>query len=211
MDADQPSKAEGHYGIAENGVLVPEVVSLGDTLQVGRFEVTRAQFQAFDDNYAVPDGTGDYPANGISADRAEAYVDWLSETTGQSYRLPTADELKMLQSKRSGSAENTPAYWAGFTPTPDEYDRLRARLDRHPVDDLLMPVGSRPPGYGNVDSGESLAPLVYDAAGNVAEWATGENGTEASGPSALTLKDTHAEEAPEVPVRVTGIRVVLEE
>ncbi len=209
MESDTPERSGGRVGASTGGVLIPEVVALGDTMQVGRFEVTRAQFQAFDESYTVPEGTGDYPANGVSADRAQAYVEWLSETTGQSYRLPTTGELKALRAKRSGSAENTPAYWAGFTPTPDEYERLRTRLERHPIDALLMPVGSRPPGHGNADAGESLTPLVYDVGGNVAEWATGENGPEASGPSALTLKDVHAEAEPTAPLRATGLRVVL--
>ena len=203
---DEPAQVDGQYGEMANGTLVPETVTIGDTLTVGRFEVTRAQFQAYDSEYEVPSGTVNYPANGISPEEAEAYFEWLSEQTGRDYRLPTAKELTALKKARGGSAENTPAYWAGFTPNPDEYRRLRTRLEQHSTDALLMPVGSRPPGHGEDGSG----PLVYDVDGNVAEWARTDDGLRAENASALTLKDPKAESAPDVPRRVTGLRVVLD-
>jgi dienelactone hydrolase len=202
--AAPPARTDGHYGVEVGGTLAPETVTLGDTLTVGRFEVTRAQFRAFDPDYAVPPGTADYPAHGVSAERAQAYVAWLSEQTGRSYRLPTAAELEALKEARAGSAENTPAHWAGFAPTPDEYRRLRARLTRQPTDALLMPVGSRPPGHGEGGRG----PLVYDVDGNVAEWARTDDGLRPQNASALTRNDPKAETAPDVPARVVGLRVV---
>ena len=177
---------------------------LGDTLTVSRFEVTRAQFRAFAADYDAPKGTADYPANALSADRAQAYVDWLSEQTGQKYRLPTADELAALREARGGPDENTPAHWAGFSPNPDEYRRLRARLDQHPTDALLMPVGSRPAGHGD----DGVGPLLYDVDGNVAEWARTDDGHQPENASVLTLKAPRAENAPEGPRWVTGLRVV---
>ena len=204
--ADQPATVNGQYGTQVNGTLAPETVTLSDTLTVGRFEVTRAQFQAFEDAYDVPSGTANYPAHGISAEQAQAYVAWLSEQTGRSYRLPTADELKALQAARTGPSENTPAYWAGFSPNVDEYRRLRARLEAHPTDALLMPVGSRPPGHGPDGAG----PLVYDVDGNVAEWTRTDDGWDARGASALTQKNDKADQSPGVPARMTGIRVILE-
>ena len=204
--ADGPSRTDGHYGSEVNGTLAPETVTLGDTLTVGRFEVTRAQFRAFDPDYAVPPGTADHPANDISPGQARAYVEWLSEQTARSYHLPTAAELEALREARAGAAENTPAHWAGFTPTPDEYRRLRARLEQQPTDALLMPVGDRPPGHGEGGSG----PLVYDVDGNVAEWARTDDGLRAVNGSVLTLTNPKAEAAPDVPARVTGLRVVIE-
>jgi hypothetical protein len=203
---DAPATANGRYGEIVNGTLVPETVPLNDTMAVGRFEVTRAQFQAFDDTYEVPPGTADHPAHGLSAEQARAYVAWLREQTGRDYRLPTTGELKTLKNTRSGPSENTPAYWGGFSPNPDEYRRLRARLDRQPTDALLMPVGSRPPGHGENGGG----PLLYDVDGNVAEWATTDDGLRAVNGSALTLTDPKADEPPEVPLRAKGIRVVLD-
>ena len=203
----QAARTDGRYGISVNGPLAPETVTLGDTLTVGRFEVTRAQFHAFDDSYAVPTGTANYPANDVSRAQAEAYVAWLREQTDRSYRLPTEAELKALTTQRSGASENTPAYWADATPTPDEYERLRTRLSAQPVDDLLMPVGSRPPGHG----ADGTGPLVYDVGGNVAEWATADDDVRAMNGSALTLNDAKAASAPDVPTAFVGLRVVLDE
>jgi dienelactone hydrolase len=204
--AETPARTDGRFGERVNGTLVPETVPVADTLTVGRFEVTRAQFQAFEEDYEVPSGTADYPAHGISAEQAEAYVGWLGEQTGRNYRLPTAAELEALKKARSGPSENTPAYWAGFSPNLDEYRRLRPRLEAQSTDALLMPVGSRPPGHGEGGSG----PLVYDVDGNVAEWARADDGLEARTASALTRKDDKAETEPSVPPRVTGLRVVLD-
>ncbi|MFP4228884.1 MAG: prolyl oligopeptidase family serine peptidase, partial [Salinivenus sp.] len=203
---DGPATTDGRYGERINGTLVPETVPLNDTLAVGRFEVTQAQFRAYDADYDGATDAADYPAHDLSADQAEAYVDWLREQTGRDYRLPTQGELEMLKEKRGGPSENTPAYWAGFQPTPDEYDRLRARLEQQPLDALLMRVGSRPPGHGPDGDG----PLVYDVDGNVAEWATTEDGLAPQNGSALTLKDPKADDAPSAPRRVTGLRVVLD-
>lgn len=202
----QPTAAatDGRYGVRINGILAPETVTLGDSLTVGRFEVTQAQYQAYAGEGAVSDETANRPAHGLTQDEAQAYVDWLSEETGRSYRLPTKSELEALAKARSGSSENTPAHWAGFTPTPDEMEALQDRLLRQPADVLRMPVGSRPPGHGDNGAG----PLLYDVGGNVAEWAS-----DADRPlngSAVTLKDAKAENAPDVPAGFTGMRVVLD-
>ncbi|MFO8098259.1 MAG: prolyl oligopeptidase family serine peptidase [Salinibacter sp.] len=201
-----PATTDGRYGDRVNGTLAPETVPLNDTLAVGRFEVTQAQFRAFASDYeGVPDAP-DHPAHGLSAEQAEAYVEWLREETGRDYRLPTKEELEMLKGKRGGPSENTPAYWAGFQPTPDEYQRLRTRLEQQPLDALLMPVGSRPPGHGADGNG----PLVYDVDGNVAEWATTDDGLEAQNGSILTFADPKADDTLPAPRRVTGLRVVLD-
>jgi hypothetical protein len=200
-----PATTDGRYGEMVNGTLAPETVPLNDTLAVGRFEVTQAQFRTFASDYEGISNAPDHPAHGLSAEQAQAYVEWLREETGRNYRLPTADELEHLAETRSGSSENTPAYWAGFVPNPDEYERLRTRLDQQPLSALLMPVGSRPPGHGPTGDG----PLVYDVGGNVAEWATSDDGPKAQNGSALTLTDPKAETDPTPPLRVTGLRVVL--
>ena len=201
-----PATTDGRYGRSVNGTLAPETVPLNDTLAVGRFEVTQAQFHAFDADYEMTPGTADHPAHGLSAEQAQAYVEWLEEQTGRAYRLPTTAELDLLAEKRSGPSENTPAYWAGFSPNPDEYQRLRTRLEQQPLDALLMPVGSRPAGHGPDGEG----PLVYDVDGNVAEWATADDGPRPYNGSVLTFTDPKAENPRPAPRRVTGLRVVLD-
>ena len=200
------ARTDGHYGTDVRGVLAPETVTLGDTLDVGRFEVTRAQFQAFRPSYDVRPGTEDYPASGLSFEDAQAYVQWLSDTTGTAYRLPTQAELKALRSL-AGTSENNLAYWAGYTPTPDERAMLEAGLQKATPDDLLMEVGRRPAKRTEDDA----TPLVFDVDGNVAEWATGEDGSGvATNASAVTVRDAKATEEAAPPSPYIGLRVVRE-
>jgi dipeptidyl aminopeptidase/acylaminoacyl peptidase/formylglycine-generating enzyme required for sulfatase activity len=141
---------------------IPEVVRRGD-LEIGRFEVTRAQFAAFDKNYRVDRGSENYPANGITFDQAKAYAEWLSKLTGQSWRVPDENELSSMLNKKEG--ENTLDYWAGYAPNPDDTARLREKLKELPGSaPLLKPVGTFP------GQGQGKEDLVFDLGGNAAEW-----------------------------------------
>lgn len=196
----------GRYGVMTNGALVPEMAEFGDSLMVSRFEVTRAQYQAFQADYAVDPTTGNHPANGLSAEHAEAYVAWLRQHTGLDVRLPTAHEMKRLR-QAAGSAENNLTHWVGHTPTPDEMPRIQARLHAHAPDDVLMPVGSRPPGH----AGDDQAPLLFDLDGNVAEWARAEDDTlRPMNSSAVTVHDPQAAVQSSPPAAFVGLRVVMD-
>ncbi len=160
------ARTGGEYGSAFAGkgkpVLIPEVVKRGD-VEVGRFEVTRAQFAGFDKNYKMEPGTGDYPANGVTFDQAKAYTEWLSKLTGQSWRLPMEKEAAGWYEKKDG--ENTLDYWAGYPPNPDDSARLRKKIaELGGGAPLLKPVGSFP---GQGQEGQEPA---FDLGGNVAEW-----------------------------------------
>jgi len=162
-------KSGADYGAMENGVLVPEVVKRGD-LEIGRFEVTRAQFAAFDKSYKVDPGTENYPANGIAFEQAKAYCEWLSKKTGQTYRLPNEKEVESLYKPRSG--ENTLDYWAGYALNPADAQRLDEKIKLLPGNaPLLREVGSFS------GAGEEGEQLVFDLDGNVAEWAIAADGT----------------------------------
>jgi dipeptidyl aminopeptidase/acylaminoacyl peptidase len=143
-------------------VLIPEVVKR-DNPDIGRFEVTRAQFAAFDKNYKVERGAENYPANGISLEQAKAYAEWLSKLTGQTWRVPDENEMAGKYDKKEG--ENTLDYWAGYPPNPDDTQRLRDKLKQLPGSaPLLKSVGSfNGQGQENED-------LIFDLGGNVAEW-----------------------------------------
>ena len=144
-------------------LLIPEVVK-HENLEIGRFEITRAQFAVFDSTYKIASGTENYPANGIKFEQAKAFADWLSKLTGQSWRLPNENELTALWEKREG--ENTLDFWAGYPPNPDDAARLREKLkELNGNAPLLKAVGSFA-GEG----GEDESPL-FDLGGNVAEWA----------------------------------------
>ncbi len=188
-------KAGGHYGelftprtgASKNSlsILVPEVVRRGD-LEIGRFEVTRAQFAAFDANYKFDPGTEDYPANSITFEQAKAYSSWLAKTTGKPFRLPESVELESLVRSSKGN-ENTLDYWAGYQVNPDDAARLKKAVEELGPPDkgpLLRPVGSFQPTGGDEDA------LIYDLGGNVAEWTVAKDGTgQVVGGSADTPSD----------------------
>ncbi len=157
---------DGDYGLKQNGALVPEVVQ-HEGLEIGRFEVTRAQFAAFDASYRYEAGTANHPANAVSFEQAQAYVEWLSGVTGTPYRLGSVAELKTIYESAKGK-ENTLDYWAGYTPNPDDAEKLAEKIGQLPGPaPLLKAVGSFP-GRGDVP--------VYDLGGNVAEWAVTQDG-----------------------------------
>jgi dipeptidyl aminopeptidase/acylaminoacyl peptidase len=199
--ARQQARRDGsRYGVAIKGRLIPETVALGK-LRVGRFEVTRAQFAAFDKDYAVGPGRENFPAGGVTFEQAQKYCAWLSGLTGETYRLPKPDEAAQLYDQPEGG-ENTLDGWAGYAVNPDDASRLREKLARLPgTAPLLKEVGS---GRG-VGQGEP----VFDLGGNVAEWVCGRDGRGVlRGGSAdqPAQPAAHAEAAPEY----RGFRVVHE-
>jgi dipeptidyl aminopeptidase/acylaminoacyl peptidase len=148
--------------IKGKSVLIPEVVKRGD-FEVSRFEVTRAQFAAFDKNYKFDPGTENYPANNTTFDQANAYASWLSKLTGFAWTVPAEKEFSTFLDKKEG--ENTLDYWAGYSPNPGDTQQLRERLKALPGSaPLLKPVGSFAPEGNETDD-----PL-FDLNGNVAEW-----------------------------------------
>ena len=131
--------------------VIPEVVQHGD-LEVGRFEVTRAQYAAFDKTYKFAPGTENYPANAISFEKAKAYAAWLADMTAETFRLPTEEEGAKLYVQHAG--ENTLDYWAGYALNPEDARRLEAKVgELNGATPLLKEVGSFSPAGGD---GEAL-------------------------------------------------------
>jgi len=150
-------------------VLVPETVKRG-AIEIGRFEITRAQFVAFDKDYKFDAGTENYPANGITLEQAQAYCKWLNELTAETYRLPNESETVDWYKVRSG--ENTLDYWAGYTINPEDAQRLEDKIKQLAGDaPLLKEVGSF---SGQADENEEL---IFDLGGNVAEWVIAADGS----------------------------------
>jgi dipeptidyl aminopeptidase/acylaminoacyl peptidase len=173
----------------------PETVQRGD-LYIGRFEITRAQFGAFDSAYRFPQGTEDYPATGVTFDRAKAYCEWLSMKSGQKYRLGTEEE--MAAQLKPAKSENTLDHWAGYPVNSDDAHKLASLVEGLGPGALLRPVGSF---AGN---GEEA---IYDLGGNAAEWVVTKAGEgKAIGGSA----DRPADEKSLITPRLdyTGFRVV---
>jgi dipeptidyl aminopeptidase/acylaminoacyl peptidase len=118
---------------------VPETVERGN-IRIGRFEVTRAQYAAFDPQYRVAAGTVDYPASGIVFDKAKAYCEWLSKKTGRKFLLGTEEEMQGFLKPAKG--ENTLDFWAGYPVNADDFARLSKHVASLGEGALLRPVGS---------------------------------------------------------------------
>jgi dipeptidyl aminopeptidase/acylaminoacyl peptidase len=197
-------KRKGHLiGDTAGSRLIPETVEF-EGIKIGRFEVTKAQFHAFDPNFTVAPGTDNHPVTGISLPLAQTYCMWLSEKTGRSFRLLTDAEMEKLlkASKDNLPFENTLDYWAGYRLTPDEGDEVIHKIIEMEKTQLLIePVGSfRPVGEQG----------VYDLGGNVAEWvvADGREGR-IMGFSAVTSFDERASYK-RPPLDYVGFRVCEE-
>jgi dipeptidyl aminopeptidase/acylaminoacyl peptidase len=189
-----------NYGVFVKSTLIPEVVTY-QGLRLGRFEVTRAQYAAFDSNYKVEPGAENYPASGISFEKAQAYCAWLSKLTGETYRLGKVDEMEPIYKDAKGD-ENTLDYWAGYNVNPDDAERLRGRIkELSGAAPLLKEVGSF--------KGRGDEQLVFDLGGNVAEWAVGEDDKGAVlGGSADRPADPKTHQSAPEPAYV-GLRVVM--
>lgn len=175
----------------------PETVERGK-LNIGRFEVTRSQYSAFDPSYKYPAGTDQYPAGGISFEDARRYCEWLSKTSGAKYRLGTEEEMEKFL--KAGKGENTLDAWAGYTVNTDDAARLAPLVSGLGPGALLKPVGSF------AGSGED--PL-YDLGGNAAEWVVTQDGKgKALGGSADRPADAKVQAAPRPDY--IGFRVVRE-
>ena len=97
--------------------------------------VSYEQYRAYKPNHDVPDGVD--PANavtGMSWEDAAAYCRWLSEQTGQSFRLPTEAEWEKAA---RGGLEGKKYPWGDESPVPD--DKL---------DDPNYSIPERENGYG---------------------------------------------------------------
>lgn len=191
------------YGILEKGVLIPETVAF-EGIEVGRFEVTRAQYAAFDKAYKVSPGTKNYPVTGVSFEKARAYCRWLSQQTGRTYRLPAEAEAKTLYDDRDGAGENTLDYWAGYAPNPEDAARLREKVKQLGGQaPLLRPVGR----FKGAGEGE----IVFDLGGNAAEWVETKDGKGrvGGGCAAVPVDGKIASRKP--PEEYVGFRVVKTE
>ena len=196
----------GLYGEMNHEILVPEIIKIKESLYIGRFEVTRAQFKEFSSSYHFSSGTENYPANNISFVDAKAYVDWLSKKTGNTYRLPTEEELIALR-KFVGIAENNLSYWLSYSPNYDEKKWVNKYLKKIMPDHVLMEVGDQPPGNINDPNGS----LIFDVDGNVSEWAITKDGNgKPVNNSALSMRDERTGELDFTPQKYIGLRIVFE-
>jgi len=191
--------SEGYFGELLGEDLVPELVAWG-ALLVGRFEVTRAQWAAYQGQARPVDRReGNLPVAGITADEARDYCRWLGRRLDRDCRLPSEEEWEALTAQ-AGETENTLAWWAGFALCHDDAAALAATVERLAVNrDLLEPVGSFAP------AGTSG---LYDLGGNAAEWVRAGGKALPRGLCAATAPDALGGE-PAPPAGYVGLRVVV--
>ena len=151
-------------------------VRIAQPFMLGRYEVTFAEY----DRYAQatgktkPDdrgrGRGNYPVSSVNWEDAQGYVKWLSQETGQRYRLPSEAEWEYAARAGStsvysfGNDETRLCQWgngADETPPPDGgYLMQEHTTCRDGYAFATAPVGSfKRNAWG-----------VADMIGNVKEW-----------------------------------------
>ena len=96
------------------------------------------------------------PITGISLSDAQRYVNWLSERTGKTYRLPSAQEWEY-----AASAGGT------LTAEADEFRAIKGSLNCRVVlgDKILKGTG-----IVTIKSGKPNKWGIYNFVGNVQEW-----------------------------------------
>jgi dipeptidyl aminopeptidase/acylaminoacyl peptidase len=200
LKAQKFARSGQSYGLTIKGKLIPETVNW-QGMEVGRFEVTRAQWKSFDPAYRFEPGTENYPVSGISYERAKKYVQWLSQLTGEKYRLPSVEEAQELFGLVSGE-DNTLDYWAGYPLNFDDTRLLTEVISRlKGKAPLLLPVDRFSPASEN---------LIFGLGGNVAEWTVASNGQgSVLGVSALNRAKAKEAYTPP-PAEYTGLRVFKE-
>ncbi|WP_299988019.1 SUMF1/EgtB/PvdO family nonheme iron enzyme [uncultured Ruegeria sp.] len=173
----------------------PEMILLDDGTAIGATLVTRAQFADFAAESELPGtescfiriakrwkntpGKGwsdpgfeqgpDHPAVCINWLEATAYADWLSDKTGQYYRLPTFEE-----SMATTAAGADTAYWWG-----DDFSEVCSRANAADANfKAAFPEDGRKilacdDGYAYTSPVKAYPPNplgLYDAVGNVWQW-----------------------------------------
>ncbi len=202
LEKEKSARHQHLLGVWKDNLLLPEVLAVKkDSLQIGRYEVTNAQFRFFKPSHTFAAGEDNYPVHNVSFEEALAYTQWLSEKTGQQYRLPNSREAAGLQEKarETGSNENTLNYWAGYALTYDDVAELRQKL-KEVKGSLIKEAGSFKP----LVLGETK---VYDLGGNVAEYYQKDGKAATYGYSAYDFVDASSAESKTTPEH-TGFRVV---
>lgn len=145
----------------------PEMISIPNAnFAIAKYTVT---FQDWDacvvdggcNGYRPSDkewGRGTRPVINVSWNDAQAYIKWLSNKTGNMYRLPTEDEWEI-----AARAGTTTEYYWGIFPFGDSTNSVNANCNGCGSkwdNRTTAPVGSfKPNGFG-----------LYDMSGNVWQW-----------------------------------------
>jgi predicted Ser/Thr protein kinase len=89
-------------------VVVPPGGGNAKSFALGRTEVSNADYGTYctrTGHCPAPTGQPDYPVTHVSLDDAKAYVKWLSQVTGETYRLPTDGEWTYAVTAQGGNTD----------------------------------------------------------------------------------------------------------
>lgn len=196
------ARVNGLFGVKEKDFLAPEMVRVEkDSISIGRFEITNAQFKAYQSNHTYRYGTANEPVHNLEKKDIDGYISWLNQLTGNTYRLPNKKEATALHelARNSKSNENTFNYWAGYEINPRDADELSKKTEDMNKS-LVMKVGSfQPTNVGNAK--------VYDIKGNVSEYYSDGQILKTYGYSAYDYVDPNNSTNP-VNSKYTGFRLI---
>lgn len=176
-------------------VVIPAGGGNAKAFALGRTEVSNADYGIFctrTGHCPAPAGQPDYPVINISLDDAKAYVKWLSQVTGESYRLPTDSEWTYAVTAQGGNA------------------------DLSSVNCLVEIAGKKVKGEALEPalSGSANGWGLYNALGNAQEWVlTGSEALVRGGAYSDSLSSCTADAKrshPDTGDAITGLRVLRE-
>jgi len=132
-------------------VVVPASSSGGQVFAIGRAEVSNADYATYcskSGRCPAPGGSPNNPLTSISIQDAQRYIDWLSQVTGATYRLPTDAEWTYAATAQGGTQ------------------------DRSSINCVLEFGGKQVRGFtlDSVLSGSPNSWGLYNYAGNAQEW-----------------------------------------
>jgi serine/threonine-protein kinase PpkA len=133
--------------------------------KISQFEITFSEYDYFakDTKRNLPSdnrwGRETRPVINVSWEDAKAYAEWLSKTTGKTYRLPTESEWEY-----AARAKTSTDFWWG-NDVNDARDRANCRRGCNSKFSGLFGSKTSPVGSYPANAFE-----LFDTSGNVAEW-----------------------------------------
>jgi len=176
-------------------VVVPNGAQFSQPFAIGKYEVTVANFNQYCKLSTacseITDRDKRLPISGISLEQATAYAKWLSDRTGNTYRLPTINEWSYA------------ADAAGQQPRKDYNCRVEQSGQILKGQSTMDVTTGKANGWG-----------LYNYVGNVQEWARTQDGVVVRGGAfedtfskcAISLEKPHGG----APDKSTGFRLLQE-
>ncbi len=147
-------------------------VTISKPFAVGKFEVTRSQFDRYleetGDKTAQPCNSGDEAVGCMRWNDAQGYVQWLAHKTGQPYRL--LSEAEWEYAARAGTT--TAFYWGNLVHRACRYGNVKDQswAVAHEIPAITFRCKD---GYAEVAPVGQFVPNafgLYDMSGNLWEW-----------------------------------------